>query len=262
MSQGPDPKPLAGIRVVVTRAPEQAGELVQLLEQQGASVILLPALAFAPVEDSSELDRSIAALSGFNWLILTSQNALRFFLERCAALNVDAGAAGCRIAVVGPGTARAAVESGLRVDWMPEKFSGQALAAGIGGRLAGRKVLLPRSDRASAELPEALRAAGARVTEVVAYRTVIPSFPDVIAKRLRPEGAGIITFTSPSAVHGMFEFIDEESWAGMKLAAIGPTTAAALKALGRPADIVASKSTAAGLVDAIVEHVQTQHQQG
>lgn len=255
MSQGSDAKPLTGLRVVVTRAAEQARELVQLFEQQGATVMLLPAVSFEPVEDP-ELDRSIAALGDFSWLILASQNALRFFCDRCAALNVDVAQSKCRIAAVGPATARAAMERGLLVEWMPPEFNARALAEGIGARLAGRRVLLPRSDRARPELPDALRAAGARVTEVIAYRTVMPPAPEAALDTLRKEGADIITFASPSAVHHAIEMFGDAGFGSMKLAAIGPTTAAALAEIGTPAAILAPESTAAGLVAAVVEYVR------
>jgi len=76
-------KPLAGKRVVVTRAAEQAGELVHMLEDNGAQILLVPSVAFADVEDKHLLDAAILSLFRFDWLLLTSQNAVRFFSARC-----------------------------------------------------------------------------------------------------------------------------------------------------------------------------------
>jgi len=108
-------RPLDGRTIVLTRAPEQSRELRERLEALGAEVLLLPAVSFVEPDDKAALDAAIRALDTFDWLVLTSQNAVRFFCRRSEALGVNAAAAqaqGMKIAAVGPATARAGEEFG------------------------------------------------------------------------------------------------------------------------------------------------------
>jgi uroporphyrinogen-III synthase len=254
-----EPKPLAGKRIVVTRALEQAAELVRALELLGAEVLLCPSLSFAPPDDTAPLDAAIRSLYNFDWLVLTSQNAARFFCARCRELGIDPAAlAGAppRVAAVGPATAEAARMEGLVVRHMAALHTGDALTEELGEQLIGKKVLLPRSDRAGPDLPAALRRLDARVTEVVAYRTLAPAATasEVLEKLLRGE-ADVAAFASPSAFLSFAEQIGVDSLrrisARLLLAAIGPVTAAAIRDAGFSVAVEASESTAAGLAAAI-----------
>ncbi len=255
----PSPLPLAGKRVVVTRAPEQAQELIRWLEQLGAEILFLPAVGFADPLDCAPLDRAIAALPQFHWLLFTSQNAVRFFVKRCRALGRMPGAGQPLVAAVGPATAAAAEKEGLRVDYVAGRFRGAALAEELGARLAGKRVLLPRSDRASGDLPGALAGQGADVVDVVAYRTVAPhSFDPCVADAIRRGEVDVVTFMSPSAFHHVAEEVGLEvlrrANSRLTLAAIGPVTAGAIRDAGLSADIEAHEATASALVAAIAEY--------
>jgi uroporphyrinogen-III synthase len=252
--------PLAGKRVVVTRAAEQAGDLVRMLEENGAEVLLVPSVTFAEVEDKHPLDAAILSLFRFDWLLLTSQNAARFFAARCRDLGIDlsvmAGAPPS-VAAVGPATADAARQEGLVVKFVASRNTGEGLAQELREHVLGKKVLLPRSDHAAADLPAALSRAGAQLTDVVAYRTL--AVHDAAAKELeqiRQAGADVITFASPSAFHLFVEQIGADALRRLSgrivLAAIGPVTAKAIQQAGFVAEIVAEDSSAAGLVAAII----------
>ena len=170
-----DHKPLAGKRVVVTRAPEQAEELVQALEAYGAELILMPMVSYADPVNFKPLDAALQELAKFDWIVFTSQNAVTFFSKRARALGIDPRPANSekpKIAAVGPATARAIGKEGMPLYLIAGQSHGGALAKDLRKQVNGKKVLLPRSDRAGAELPRALRAAKAKVTEVVAYRTI------------------------------------------------------------------------------------------
>jgi len=255
-------QPLAGKRIVVTRTPQQAGELVELLQAQGAEVLLLPAVSFGPPEDVRPLDAAIRHLISYDWLLLTSQNAARYFCVRCRELGLDPAAfAGAppRVAVVGPATADAARQEGLQVRHVAARHSSQALVDELSDVLTGKKVLLPRSDRAGAELPAALRRAGAQVTDVVAYRTLRPGAAESgVLERILCGEADVATFASPSAFHSFAEQVGHPALrqlsARMLLAAIGPVTARAIRNAGFAVAIEAADSTAAGLAAAIVSH--------
>jgi uroporphyrinogen-III synthase len=165
-------KPLNGRRIVITRAIEQSRELKERLESLGATVLLLPAVSFSEPSDVTDLDRAIRRVQSFDWILFTSANAVRFFAARCRKLEIMPGEkANPQCAAVGPATASAAAAEGFKIEYVAKEFLGTALARELGEALAGKRVLLPRSERAGRELPNALKAAGAEVTDVVAYRT-------------------------------------------------------------------------------------------
>jgi uroporphyrinogen-III synthase len=260
-------KPLAGKRVVVTRATEQAHELAHSLEALGAEVLLLPTVSFAAVEDSQALDAELRRLAEFDWILFTSQNAVRFFCRRIHELDLHVAALQAPrplVAAVGPATAMAAAEEGFRVDTIPKNHSGEALAKELWGAMGDRKILLPRSDRADDRLPDALREAGAKVTEIVAYRTAAPdSLDSKILRSIREAEVDAIVFASPCAFRFLSECVGAAELAELsnrvQFAAIGPTTARALREEGARVEIEATESSAAGLADSIARFYQRQH---
>jgi uroporphyrinogen-III synthase len=262
-----DSKPLAGKRVAVTRAPQQAAELCRLLKSLGAEVLECPLVAFLPPENSAPLDAALRALAGFDWLLFTSQNAVRFVAERCEALSLPVSGARPRVAAVGPVTARVAEEAGFWLTRVAAQSTGRALAEELKAELPGKRILLPRSDRAQADLPAALRRAGAEVTEVIAYRTVAPEGKAAAALEqvLRGE-VDVITLASPSAFDRLAELAGADALRKLAeqvaFAAIGPVTAEAVARAGLPVAIQANEQSAAGLVGAIVEHFAKRMGQG
>jgi uroporphyrinogen-III synthase len=253
-------KPLAGKRVVVTRAAEQAGELIRALEENGAEVLLIPSVTFAEAEDKHELDAAILGLYRFDWLLLTSQNAVRFFAARCRELGIDlsvlAGAPPS-VAAVGVATAEAARKEGLAVKFVASRNAGEGLAHELRDQVLGKKILLPRSDLAAPDLPTALSRAGAQVTPVTAYRTVAaPASATEARGKFRQGGADVVSFASPSAFHSFVDSVGADflrQLSGrMVLAAIGPVTARAIQQAGFVAGIIAEDSTVDGLVAAII----------
>ncbi|MGD0545737.1 MAG: uroporphyrinogen-III synthase [Candidatus Acidiferrales bacterium] len=260
-------KPLTGKRVVVTRATEQAHELAHSLEALGAEVVLLPTVSFAAVKNSKPLDAALRSLAEFDWILFTSQNAVRFFCQRLREMNLkEDGLQRPRpmVAAVGTATAAAATEEGFRVDTVPKNHSGEALAQELWGAIGDRKILLPRSDRADDRLPKALREAGANVTEIVAYRTAAPdSLDQKILKSIRDAEVDAIVFASASAFRFLAECVGVAELAELssrvQFAAIGPTTARALREEGMRVEIEASQSSAAGMADSIAKYYQRQH---
>jgi uroporphyrinogen-III synthase len=263
VTNAPD-RPLAAKRVVVTRAPEQAEALVHELHRFGAEVILLPAVTFESPEDSAPLDRALGKLSGFDWVLFTSQNAVRFLSGRLEQLGIEKpglGKMAQRIAVVGPATAEIAKQQGFRVDYVANNHTAHALADELRGSVYGRQVLLPRSDRADDQIANALREAGAYVTDVIAYRTIAPETLDqAVLDRIRVAEVDVIIFASPSAFHNLAGFLGVSRLLklaeSVQFAAIGPTTAKAMRESGVRVHIEAEEASAQGLADAIVKHYQ------
>jgi uroporphyrinogen-III synthase len=265
------PSPLAGKRVVVTQAVHQAPELGALLAACGAVPLFYPCIAIEPPEDTTELDAALAAAAAgyYDWLVITSANTVLVLASRLRALGIESNAlAGVRLAAIGAPTAEAVAEHfGRRADLVPDdsKAEGlvQALAPGTAaGTQPGQRMLVPQADIARPALVQGLTTAGLNVTSLAAYRTTTGR-GGVPLHALLAEGPGqsvdAITFTSPSTVRNLLARLAQEGGApvdlsGLRhavLACIGPVTADAMQAAGLPPQVVASKQSLEGLVEAL-----------
>ena len=246
---------------MVTRTLEQSQELVGELAREGAQVFVLPAVAFAPPEDWRLLDEELQRLDGFDALVFLSTNAVQYLYQRSHELGIKCEMLPPRqfVAAVGPATAAAAEEVGIRVDYVAKSHTAESLVRELGESVKGRKVLVPHSDRGDERLAAALREAGAELTEVVAYRTAVPQkFDAQLLELLRRAEVDAIVFASPSAYHNLKAVIGAREMAELSsrvdFAAIGPTTARALRDSGARVAIEANEASAAGLADAIAKH--------
>jgi len=253
-------KPLAGKRIVITRAPEQAQEFQRQLESLGAVVLSLPVVSFSAPADTAPLDRAIGSLETFDWVVFTSANAAHFFADRFSKLGrLRSGGSGPRCAAVGSATAAAAQQEGFTVDLVAGEFRGEALARDLCSAVVGKRVLLPRSDRAGRELPDALEKAGAHVTEVIAYHTGGSGAADPgVIESVRAGRVDVVSFFSPSAVENLRSLIGAEAFSRLgaraAMAAVGPVTAEALRRAGVPIAIEAREATTESVADAIAKY--------
>ncbi len=253
-------RPLAGKRVVVTRARDQARELAERLRAEGAEPVLLPTIELVPPADGyAALDAALRALDTFDWIIFTSVNGVAHTCARLEALGRHPRALNrLRVAAIGPATARALRERGVRVDVVPPTYVAEAILEVLPLE-PGAGILLPRADIARPALREGLRAAGARVVEVAAYRTV-PARPDPGALARLEAGVDAITFTSGSTVRHFVTLLGAERARrlarGAVVAAIGPITARVAREMGLPPDVVAREHTVPGLIAALCAHVR------
>ena len=247
--------PLAGQRIVVTRAQEQAGHLAARLRSLGADAIELPAIEILPAEDYAGLDAAVANLKSYDWLIFTSANGVRFFLERLDRSPRDIRAIRGRVAAIGPATKTALEQLHLKVDRMGAEFVAEGLLEAFDGEtLSGARILLPRAAVARDTLPEGLRKRGARVDVVTAYRTAAPAnlvarARDLLAGQHRPDW---ITFTSSSTVQHLVAAAGVGSLEGIRVASIGPVTSASARKLGIAVEVEAATFDEDGLVEAIL----------
>jgi len=254
---------LAGKVVVVTRAEHQAAALEALLQAEGATVYRYPCLAIAPPDNLGPLDDALrAAVTGqFDWLALTSANAVDAVAQRLAPLGMPSGAlAGLRVAAVGPSTARAAEEAlGLRVEMVPESgYSALELAEAFPD-ITGARILLPQSVLDNNEMVRALMRRGAHVTAVTAYQPGMSQGGVDLPKLLANGAVDAITLTSGSTANNLMRRLqseggDAQALQGVCLACIGPSAAQAIEALGLRADAVATEHTLVGLVQALVAY--------
>ena len=257
MPEGPV-SPLAGKRIVITRAALQSSELFEKLSGSGAIPISLPLVTFAAPEDYAPLDAALFQWSLFDWVMFTSAYAVQAVAGRAArqGRTLTKTVPSPRIAVVGPATREKAEKAGFRVEHTAQTHLGIALAEELRDRVQKKRVLLPRSDRANPDLPSALRNFGAEVTEVIAYRTLRPSDADQerLARVARGE-ADAILFFSPSAVQNFLELSSRKQLNILQdriaMAAIGPVTAKALREAGVHRIVLASEASASAVVEAL-----------
>jgi uroporphyrinogen-III synthase len=247
--------PLSGKLVVVTRARGQADALCARLRELGAEVIEMPVIEIAPPADSAPLDRALSALASYDWLIFTSANGVRFFLDRAAQRNASLAVLRAHICAIGPAT-RAAVEAaGLTVDLMGKEYVAEGVVAAFAPfDLSGRRILLPRAAVARDLVPDELARRGATVDVVEAYRTVIPDGAAAQAREVfgparKPD---FVTFTSSSTAQNFAAAAGVAALSGVKAVSIGPITTATARELGIEIAAEAEVYTAAGLVDAIL----------
>jgi uroporphyrinogen III methyltransferase/synthase len=260
--------PLWGRRILVTRAAHQARELSVRLRELGAEPIEYPVITITLPDDLDRLDQALsrAARGEYDWVVFTSVNGVAAVAERMAALGLERrGFSRARVAVIGPATAHAVTEL-LRwsVDVMPPAYVAEALAAAMGD-VRGQSVLLARADIARPALPQALRAAGAQVDEIVAYRTVVErttaaaSQESNILDLLIRQQLDAITFTSSSTVRGFIAHLGRtvlSSLSQVVIACIGPITAETARAEGLLPTVVAKEYTIEGLVKALAQYYQ------
>ena len=255
------PKTLAGKRIVITRSAAPSEALAGELSARGAIPVVIPLVSFADAEDFAPLDAALAEIERFDWMILTSAQAVRAVVKRGEELkrSLVRSESKPRIACVGPVTSETARQAGFRVEYVAETHTGAGLAEELREQLQGVKVFLPRSDRANPDLPLALRRYGAEVMEVIAYRTFRPSAVDERQLRqIAKGGTDAVLFFSPSAVQHFSELLGSEQFRALpdKLAitAVGPVTANALREAGVRRLVISADTTAASVIEALEEH--------
>ena len=245
--------PLFGQRIVITRDHSQAGDLSRRLRMLGAEAIEMPTIAVQPAQDPGPLLAAIERLESYDWLIFTSANGVRFFLDALAASPRDLRALRARICAIGPSTRRSIEAAHLKVDLMPAEYVAESLVAAFAGEdLSGKRILLPRAAVARDVVPEELTRRGAHVDVVEAYRTVIP---DDAATRAQSVFGGHrphwIVFTSSSTIRNFLAVAPKDALHGIRIASIGPVTSETARSYGLEPEIQAESFTIDGLVEAI-----------
>ncbi len=249
--------PLAGRRVLVTRAAHQASKLSSGLRAKGAEPVEAPVLEICAPESFDPLDKALRQLDGYDWLILTSANTVHALVERAAVLGIVLSAVDSpQVAAIGIATADEARNAGFRVALVPENYVAESLIELLAAQTEGKRVLLARAAMARDVIPDALRATSATVDVVDAYRNRMPaSAPDKLRNALL-EGVDAATFTSSSSVTHL---ADAARAAGLAFpftrvpaVSIGPITSHTLREIGWEPSIEASSSDIPGLIDAVV----------
>lgn len=270
-------RPLFGKRIVVTRARDQASDLAQTLNGLGAEVLALPAIRIAPPDDPRPLAAAAKRLHQFDWVVLTSVNAVDALFEAMAKEGRDArGFGACKVAAIGSATTARLLEHGIKADLLPPKYVAEDVVACLeqAGVFAstgqthaqdvthahGPRFFLPRADIARSELPVQLRERGAEVTEAVAYRTVLETTGGEAALEALSAGTvDAVTFTSSSTARNFAQLLGAErlkqalAAPRLKCLSIGPVTSATMQDLGLPLHGEAAQHDIPGLVALLLQ---------
>ncbi|MEW6673011.1 MAG: uroporphyrinogen-III C-methyltransferase [Thermodesulfobacteriota bacterium] len=254
-------RPLLGKKIVVTRAREQASDLVKQLSELGADCLEYPTIKVAPPDDWAPLDRAIKNLSAYSWLIFTSANAVDFFFKRLFEKNKDVRALGpLRTAAIGPATERRLFDFGIKSDIVPPNYRAESIVSAFAGiDVKNKKILLPRAREARAVLPDELARMGAVVDDVPVYCTLAAGdHADSLVQRLEDKQVDLITFTSSSTVKNFKALLPPEKFDSLlkdvAVASIGPITTDTARKLGIKVHITAQDYTIPGLCRAIQQY--------
>ena len=245
-------RPLFGKTVLVTRPEHQASDLVTRLHDLGAIALCQPAIDIRPPTSWESVDEVIAKVESFDWLVFSSANGVKSFLERLLVTGRDLrNLAGCQIATIGPATATAIQQYHLHAYLQPYEDRAEALAEELAPLAKGKRVLLLRASRGREVLAEMLTTAGADVSQVVVYQSDDVKKPAKhILDNLRSGKIDWITVTSSAIARSLVQMFGDDLGKA-HLAAISPLTAEVLSDAGYPADAVAEDYTTDGLLTAI-----------
>lgn len=248
--------PLAGRRILVTRAAKQAGKLSERLLALGAIPVEVPVLEILPPADFAPLDAALRQLDRYDWLILTSTNAVRAVAERASDTGISfQRSAPPQVAAVGQATAAEAERAGLKVAVIPESYVAESLVSALEAQIAGKRILLARAAVARDVIPDALSKSGAAVDVVDAYRNAMPAAAPERLLRALAEGIDAATFTSSSSATHLAEAAKAAGiafpFAGVPAISIGPITSQTLRDLGWPPAAEADPYDIPGLIAAV-----------
>ncbi len=258
-------QPLTGTRILVTRAKAQASGLSTGLKLLGAQVIEIPLIEIRKPASFRPIDKALRQIAGYDWLILTSINAVdvlfaRLTIRKTALEKLNH----LQVAAIGPATAKAISTYGLGVDVVPKEYKAESVVKKLRKLIKGQRVLLVRAKVSRDVIPNDLRKAGAEVTVVEAYEAVVPvsSKQRITSLLQHPDKMPhIITFTSSSTVKNFVALVGKRAaksraFANTKFASIGPVTSATLRSFNLTPHIRAKDYTMPGLIDAIVKAVR------
>ncbi|MCF6138120.1 uroporphyrinogen-III synthase [Pseudalkalibacillus berkeleyi] len=252
-------KPLSGQKILITRSEEQALPFVREIEKKGGEALVIPLLSFRLPDDTSNVRQAIHQVDDFQWIVFTSQNAVRFFIqlmneEKLPISRLQA----CKIAAIGRKTYHLLKDLGVKVDFYPSEFVGEQFVTEFKTQTdRSDRVFIPHGNLSRSTIKDSLREFGLDVHDVILYETYFDPKHQTKLREVMDQHIDILTFTSPSTVHFFFKIVGEDfSLNDRYTACIGPITANALKEYGISANIIAKEYTIDGLVDSIESFIQ------
>jgi uroporphyrinogen III methyltransferase/synthase len=255
-------KPLFGKRIVLTRAQEQAREFSRLLAAYGAEPVEVPTIQIVPPASWQAIDDAMTRLTTYQWLVFTSVNGVKPFMNRLHGAGKDTRAlAHLRVCAIGPRTAQQLETYGVTPDVIPAEFQAEGVIASLANEdIRGTHILIPRAEVAREILPEQLRELGAMVDVIPVYRTIAPVVDLAsLTQQLHDGQIAAVTFTSSSTVRNFVELFGGRDavrplLAQVVIACIGPITACTAKEYGLTTTVMPAENTISALAEAIMRH--------
>jgi len=251
-----DTKPLFGRRLLVLRPEHQAQSTAKAIRARGAEPIVTPAIAIHPPPEPERLKQAAGQLPKYDWVVFTSANGVLQLFSELSGQNLDARAFGhAKLAAIGPKTAAALSQRGLRADHVATAYVGEVLAEGLLAH-SPKRVLLLRALEARDTLPDLLRGAGVNVDVVPAYQTTPVSEAEGarLVASLQSQQVDAVLFTASSTVTSLLDVLGQvttEVLAKVVVASIGPVTSETARRRGLRVDVTAEQYTVDGLLDAL-----------
>ncbi|MBR9999406.1 MAG: uroporphyrinogen-III synthase [Cyclobacteriaceae bacterium] len=252
--------PLKDIHIVVTRDPDQSGNLIGKLTELGGKVHSFPTIKIHPPDDWTNCDKALGQIEKYHWIIFTSVNGVRYFMNRARHHRIKYF--GASIAAVGKKTADELTEYGITANLIPSSYSAEGLLERFGTMdIRDQMILIPTSDRSGEDLPSGLKKMGASVEKITCYQTgnPDPEETDTAVNALLQQKMDCFTFYSPSAFRSLMEILDKKQLKELlsgetALAAIGPATARIIRKNGYEVRIQPEKSLDESMIEAIVSY--------
>ncbi|WAA11597.1 uroporphyrinogen-III synthase [Fervidibacillus halotolerans] len=244
---------LEGKNCLIMRDPSQANSLIEGLKNYGANPILVPLISFRKRELTKREQMYLQQLSKYDWLVFTSQNGVKFFLEYVEKHHLSIPKQ-INVAAVGKKTSKYLEERGIRVDFIPKHFTGKTLAEDMKTFIRqGMKICVIKGNLAKSIVRDELNQLGAFVDELIIYETVFPEENRKgLLEKMSQLDDGVLIFTSPSTVEHFWNILSEngklEQIHGKWIASIGPVTKEALESYGMPVHICPDEFTIEGLI--------------
>ncbi len=251
-------QPLFGKRVLITRDAEGNRKFSDLLTARGAEPIVFDGIEIVSRSREPDVQKTLASLGDYDWVIFTSANGVAAAFEGLAAIGRDARAfAAARVACIGEQTAARLGVCGIVADFIPSAFTSAVMAEELAAAedLCGKRIVLLRSGIAPKDFPRRLTQLGADVEDTAVY-TVRPRHADpqqatALNSRIAAGQMDWLTFTSTSTVKAFLETVSLETvkQSGINIASIGPATTAYLNSIDLPPTVEARVHTIEGMID-------------
>ncbi len=247
-------------KILVTRAQNQAVDFAEALEEKGFETVTFPVIEFAPPKDKTPLLEVSKKLETYDWLILTSANSVKYFIQALESTGKSISDINdIKVCAVGPHTAEAARLAGIKTSLIPKVYDAEGIIETLKSLgMEGRNVLFPRAEEGRDILPNGLRIIGAKVAIVPVYRTIKPEGLEEKLLSIIKEGIDVITFTSGSTVRNFLEILGDENRdliKGVKIACLSHVTSNVAEKYGIKTDILPKESTTLSLAEAISDHL-------
>ena len=239
----------SGKQILITREKKLANNTFNKIIELGGYPISFPTIRIQHPSDYIHVDKKLKSINDYDWILFTSSNGVKYFLNRADKRGISPKSIKCNIGAVGEQTAKSVEKFGINVCFIPKTFLTKNLALEL-PNIKGKKIILVRSEGVNKNMSQILLQRGALVDEVYVYK-IVPK-----KQRRKIDGVDVIMFTSSSNVVN-FKKLEKKIKKDVIISCIGPETAYKAKTLGYKIDIIASIYTIDGLLNTIIQYFYT-----